>query len=84
MSVLLICVHPNLHESRANRALLSVASELKGVQTHILYEEYPDFQIDQKREQELLLAHDHVIFLHPLYWYSSPALLKEWQDVVLQ
>jgi len=21
---------------------------------------------------------------HPLYWYSTPAILKEWQDLVLQ
>ncbi len=36
-----------------------------------------------EREQELLLAHDRIVFQFPLYWYSSPALLKEWQDVVL-
>ena len=37
-----------------------------------------------KREQALLLQHDIVVWQHPLYWYSSPALLKEWQDLVLE
>ncbi len=36
------------------------------------------------REQEALLAHDVIVFQHPFYWYSAPALLKEWQDLVLE
>ena len=49
-----------------------------------VYKEYPDFEIDVPREQHLLVEHDLIVFQHPLYWYSSPALLKEWQDRVLQ
>jgi len=25
-----------------------------------------------------------IVFHHPFYWYSSPAILKEWQDLVLE
>jgi putative NADPH-quinone reductase len=49
-----------------------------------LYAAYPDFQIDIDREQARLLAHDVIVFQHPLYWYSTPAILKEWQDLVLE
>ena len=49
-----------------------------------LYGAYPDFQIDVDREQARLLEHEVVVFLHPLYWYSTPAILKEWQDLVLE
>ena len=49
-----------------------------------LYAEYPTFEIDVEREQERLLAHDVIVFQHPVYWYSCPALLKEWQDLVLE
>ena len=51
---------------------------------HDLYEAYPDFDIDVRREQELLAAHEVIVLQHPFYWYSAPALLKEWQDLVLE
>jgi glutathione-regulated potassium-efflux system ancillary protein KefG len=57
---------------------------MENVTINDLYEEYPDFFVNIKREQELLLSHDIIVFQHPLYWYSCPALLKEWQDLVLQ
>ena len=57
---------------------------LDGVTLVDLYAEYPDFQIDIDREQAQLLAHDVIVFQHPLYWYSTPAILKEWQDLVLE
>ena len=34
--------------------------------------------------QALLLAHDAVVMLFPFWWYSSPAIFKEWQDNVLE
>ena len=58
--------------------------DLDGVTLVDLYAEYPDFQIDIDREQAQLLAHDVIVFQHPLYWYSTPAILKEWQDLVLE
>lgn len=57
---------------------------LDGVTFHDLYERYYDFQLDVAYEQQLLAAHDLIVFQHPLYWYSSPAILKEWQDLVLE
>jgi glutathione-regulated potassium-efflux system ancillary protein KefG len=44
----------------------------------------PDFMIDVEAEQQLLVEHDWVLFQHPFFWYSTPSLLKEWQDLVLQ
>jgi glutathione-regulated potassium-efflux system ancillary protein KefG len=55
-----------------------------GVTVDDLYENYPDFLIDGEREQRRLLEHDVIVFQHPMYWYSAPALLKEWQDAVLE
>jgi glutathione-regulated potassium-efflux system ancillary protein KefG len=54
------------------------------VTIHDLYEAYPTLDIDAKREQRLLEDHDVIVFQHPFYWYSSPAILKEWQDLVLE
>jgi glutathione-regulated potassium-efflux system ancillary protein KefG len=57
---------------------------LENVTVNDLYEEYPDFFVNVKREQELLLSHDVIVFQHPFYWYSCPALVKQWEDLVLQ
>ncbi|WP_018624556.1 NAD(P)H-dependent oxidoreductase [Kangiella aquimarina] len=81
--VLILFAHPAYEQSVANRAMVSAIRELEGVTFNDLYEKYPDFFIDVEEEQRLLKEHQIIIFQHPFYWYSSPSLLKEWQDVVL-
>jgi glutathione-regulated potassium-efflux system ancillary protein KefG len=83
-TILVLFAHPAIQKSRVNRVLADAVRELPGVTFHDLYEAYPDFAIDVRREQELLVAHDVVIFHHPFFWYSTPAILKEWQDLVLE
>lgn len=51
---------------------------------HDLYESYPYFNIDTKKEQELLKKHNLIVFQHPFYWNNMPPLLKLWQDEVLE
>jgi len=82
--VLVLFAHPAPHKSRANQRLVAAARELGGVTFHDLYEAYPDLYIDVDAEQALLLEHDVVVMHFPMFWYSSPAILKEWQDLVLQ
>jgi glutathione-regulated potassium-efflux system ancillary protein KefG len=82
-SVLLIFAHPAFHQSKVNRAMIAVARETPGVTVHDLYETYPDFLIDVAAEQALMERHSHIVFQHPFFWYSSPAILKEWLDLVL-
>ncbi|MEW7312612.1 glutathione-regulated potassium-efflux system ancillary protein KefG [Buttiauxella gaviniae] len=81
--VLLLYAHPESQDSVANRVLLQSAQKLENVTVHDLYAHYPDFFIDIYREQALLQEHDVIVFQHPLYTYSCPALLKEWLDRVL-
>jgi glutathione-regulated potassium-efflux system ancillary protein KefG len=82
--VLILFAHPALHRSRMNLAMMEAVRDLEGVTFHDLYELYPDLHIDVATEQELLLKHDVIVWQHPFYWYSAPALLKEWMDVVLE
>jgi putative NADPH-quinone reductase len=49
-----------------------------------LYQEYPRFEIDVDLEQKRLLEHDIILFQHPLFWYSTPSIIKEWTDLVLE
>jgi glutathione-regulated potassium-efflux system ancillary protein KefG len=82
--VLILFAHPAPQRSRVNRALRRAVIDLPGVTFHDLYAAYPDFMIDVADEQALLRAHDVIVLQHPFYWYSAPAILKEWQDLVLQ
>jgi glutathione-regulated potassium-efflux system ancillary protein KefG len=82
--VLVLFAHPAIQRSQANRRLLDAIQGMPGITFHDLYEEYPDLHINVGREQRLLLEHDIIVYQHPFYWYSSPAILKEWQDLVLE
>jgi glutathione-regulated potassium-efflux system ancillary protein KefG len=82
--VLVLVAHPAMNRSRVNRALADAIVGMDGITVHDLYDAYPDFDIDVRHEKELLLAHEIVVWQHPFYWYSTPALLKEWQDHVLE
>ena len=82
--VLILFAHPRTDRSEVNTVLAEAARELEGVTVVDLYAEYPTFEIDVEREQQRLLEHDVIVFQHPVYWYSCPALLKEWQDLVLE
>ncbi|MEM6773399.1 MAG: NAD(P)H-dependent oxidoreductase [Pseudomonadota bacterium] len=82
--ILLLFAHPSLERSEVNHRLLNVAHEHDSVTSVDLYAEYPDYRIDIDVEQQRLRDHEVVVFLFPLYWYSTPAILKEWQDLVLE
>ncbi|MBV7314562.1 NAD(P)H-dependent oxidoreductase [Shewanella sp. NIFS-20-20] len=82
--VLVLCAHPAIQRSEVNRGMFDIATKMDGVTAIDLYAQYPDFAINVAAEQQRLIDHDVIIFQFPLFWYSTPALLKEWQDAVLQ
>jgi glutathione-regulated potassium-efflux system ancillary protein KefG len=84
MRILVLFAHPKRQASVVQRAMLRSIDGLDGVTIADLYAEYPDFDIDVAREQQRLLDHDLIVLQHPFYWYSTPAILKEWQDLVLE
>jgi len=82
--ILVLFAHPAFERSRVHRQLVDAVAELSGVTFHDLYEAYPDFDVVVEVEQARLAAHDVVVLQFPLYWYSTPALLKQWLDLVLE
>ena len=83
MVTVLLLAHPDLAASRANRALLAGLNDLPGLEVAELYGLYPDGRIDVAVERGRVLRADRLVLQFPLYWYSTPSLLKHWQDAVL-
>ncbi|PWI81104.1 oxidoreductase [Enterobacter sp. CGMCC 5087] len=82
--VLILSGHRYPERSRICEAGGKALGTLPNVTVHNLMNACPDFVVDVKREQQLLKAHDVVVMMFPFWWYSSPAILKEWQDQVLE
>lgn len=82
--VLLLFAHPALHLSRVHARWLEIARKTSHVTVHDLYANYPDDFIHVEREQALLMEHEIVLMQFPFYWFSTPSILKHWQDVVLE
>jgi glutathione-regulated potassium-efflux system ancillary protein KefF len=82
----MICVilaHPYPHQSHVNRVLADALRGLPDLDLRALYDLYPDFDIDVAAEQSALEQAALVVWMHPVYWYSVPALMKHWFDKVL-
>jgi glutathione-regulated potassium-efflux system ancillary protein KefG len=82
--ILILFGHPAFNRSKINAALRAAVEELESVTFHDLYASYPDFLIDVPHEQRLCEAHDVIVLQHPFYWYATPAIVKEWLDLVLE
>lgn len=82
--LLVYYAHPGERFSRVNRPMRAVAQTMEGISFVDLYATYPRGDIDVRREQQRLLEHQVIVFQHPLYWYSTPSLVKEWIDLVLE
>ena len=82
--LLVYYAHPGQQYSHVNRAMVEKARAVGDITFVDLYAEYPRFNIDIDVEQQRLLTHDIILFQFPLFWYSTPALIKEGLDLVLE
>jgi len=84
MTTRVLVFHPDYARSHANRALGEAAAQLAGVVVHDMGSLYPGPRsIDVDAEVERLFSAERLILQFPVQWYSTPPLLKAWQDVVL-
>jgi putative NADPH-quinone reductase len=82
---LIILAHPNFEKSLANKAIIEeVKKSDLNVTVRDISSLYPDYKIDVKAEQKVLLEHETIVFQYPFYWYNMPAILKHWFDVVFE
>lgn len=81
--IAVVYAHPYPKHSRACAALLRAIEDLPALEVRSLYDHYPDFDIDAASEQAALERARLVVWMHPLYWYTGPALFKLWLERVL-
>lgn len=84
MKTLVIVAHPNLARSRVNKRWVQELRQNSDVTIRILAETIADGHFDVASEQEVLAAHDRIIWQFPFYWYNCPPILKTWIDNVLE
>jgi putative NADPH-quinone reductase len=82
---LILFFHPDPPSSRANAALARAARSVAGTRIIDMKARYPDnsIAIDAAREARELLAAERIVLQFPIQWYSTPPLMKAWQDAVL-
>lgn len=80
--ILVVYAHPYPRRSRGGAALLAGIADIPGLEVRSLYDLYPDFDIDVAAEQQALRHADAVVWLNPLYWYTTPALMQLWKVLV--
>lgn len=84
MKTTIFTFHPQLKTgSRINKELAEVATGA-GYDVRDMYQLYPNFDIDVKTEQKILEDSDRIVLQFPIYWYQTPALMKQWFDAVFE
>lgn len=83
--VLVLVSHPSLKESRINDAFVRSLEENPLVTVRHIDQLIPAglSSFDVTMEQEIIDAHDAVVFQFPWFWYSPPASLKKYLDEIL-
>ncbi|KRN03321.1 NADPH-quinone reductase (modulator of drug activity B) [Levilactobacillus senmaizukei DSM 21775 = NBRC 103853] len=79
MTTLVLVSHPELADSSTQQFLKASLPKTDVVWEHIESQS----TIDIEKEQHQLRAADRIILQFPLYWYTAPAGLKQWEDTVL-
>lgn len=80
---LILLFHPHFERSRAGRALVNAAATVPDTEIVDLQALYPDGRVDADAEVARLIGAGRLVFQFPIQWYSTPPLLKAWQDAVL-
>ena len=82
--ILILQAHPRADDSVVQKAMRQSLAGMEGIHRRDLYALYPNFDIDVQAEQRALQQAHILVIQCPMYWYSTPAIVKEWIDLVLE
>jgi glutathione-regulated potassium-efflux system ancillary protein KefG len=83
MKTLILISHPKFEDSGTQQFLKTSFYSLDDVKYQVIDELYGQSDgIDIEKEQAALKGFDRIVFQFPMYWYSSPASLKQFMDDV--
>lgn len=80
---LIIVGHPNMADSTVHTTWLREVRQAKIATVHEIVKLNPSGIIDVRGNQQLIEDHERIILQFPIFWYSVPAILKNWIDEVL-
>jgi len=80
---LVLLDHPDISQSRVNRALAAALEGAPDLAVRDLRRLYPDGRIDVAAERASVEAVENIVLQYPTHWYAPPAFLKTWLDEVL-
>lgn len=81
MRTAVIVAHPQLEDSGTQRFLKEATTSLRRIDWHEL-KVNSSGHFDAAAEKKFLKDKKRIIFQFPLYWYSAPAILKQWMDEI--
>lgn len=82
MKTLVLVAHPEYNDSMTEAFLKQSQSDLKDVDWVVIDQLNHQPSFDVEKEQHRWLQYDRIILQFPMYWYSAPALMKQYEDDV--
>ncbi|KRL55546.1 hypothetical protein FC70_GL001147 [Paucilactobacillus oligofermentans DSM 15707 = LMG 22743] len=73
----MIVAHPEIDNSTTQQFFKEGLAGFDNYEWHEIKQEF-----EVASERLLLIKADRIVFQFPLYWYSAPAILKQWLDEV--
>ncbi|KAH0572439.1 NADPH oxidoreductase [Spironucleus salmonicida] len=84
MKTLIYFMHPEAEKSVRGRQILDTLKFKTNItirELSTIYKKRPSFTPEEiKAEQEIILQHDRMIFMYPMFWYNMPAYGRTFLD----
>lgn len=81
--ITILLSHPNLGNSIFNKYLTDINKNNDKFYLHYLDKHINNGKFDLDAEKDILKNSKALVWQFPIYWYSCPSSLRDWQDQVL-